>query len=178
MTTEAETEARDATTVPDEEISATTTRAEAAGGAPDGDATTGAETVAGAATHGPPPAPGVHTPSADSRNLAVVAHLSALIGLAGVPSFIGPLVVWMLHRDRDPWVAEQARDALNFNLSLLVYAGAALALTILTIGLGLLVVVPAAIVAAAGWLVVTVLAAIRAADGERYRYPLTLQLIA
>ncbi|HSJ44996.1 MAG TPA: DUF4870 domain-containing protein [Euzebyales bacterium] len=165
MMTETETDAPDTTTAQDDTTSTTTADRAA------GDAT-------GAAPQLPPPTTGGPTPSADSRNLAVVAHLSALIGLAGVPSFIGPLVVWLLHRDRDPWVAEQARDALNFNLSLLVYAGAALALTILTVGLGLLVVVPTAIVAAAGWLVATVLAAVRAADGERYRYPLTLQLIS
>lgn len=165
MMTKTETDAPDTTTAQDDTTSTTTADRAA------GDAT-------GAAPQLPPPTTGGPTPSADSRNLAVVAHLSALIGLAGVPSFIGPLVVWLLHRDRDPWVAEQARDALNFNLSLLVYAGAALALTILTVGLGLLVVVPTAIVAAAGWLVATVLAAVRAADGERYRYPLTLQLIS
>ena len=165
MMTETETDAPDTTTAQDDTTSTTTADRAA------GDAT-------GAAPQLPPPTTGGPTPSADSRNLAVVAHLSALIGLAGVPSFIGPLVVWLLHRDRDPWVAEQAREALNFNLSLLVYAGAALALTILTVGLGLLVVVPTAIVAAAGWLVATVLAAVRAADGERYRYPLTLQLIS
>jgi hypothetical protein len=178
MMTETETEAQDTTSALDDPIDATTTGGEAGGSATNSDATTGAEAADDASTQGPPPAAGVRAPSADSRNLGVVAHLSALIGLAGVPSFIGPLAVWLLHRDRDPWVAEQARDALNFNLSLLIYGGAALALTILTIGLGLLVVVPAAIVAAAGWLVVTVLAAIRAADGGRYRYPLTLRLIA
>ncbi len=122
--------------------------------------------------------PTTATPSTDSRNLGVVAHLSALVALAGVPSFIGPLVVWVLQRDRDPFVAEQAREALNFNLSLLVYAGAAVAVSILTIGLGLLVVIPAAIVAALAWLVLTVLAAVRAAEGKTYRYPLTLRLVA
>lgn len=114
---------------------------------------------------------------ADRRNLGAVAHLSAFVAVAGVPSFIGPLVVWLVHRDRDRWVAEQARDALNFNLSLLIYAGAALLLSVVTIGLGLLVTVPAAVAAAIAWLVLTVLAALRAAEGERYRYPLTLELI-
>lgn len=113
----------------------------------------------------------------DRRNLGAVAHLSAFVAVAGVPSFVGPLVVWLVHRDRDRWVAEQARDALNFNLSLLIYAGAALLLSVVTIGLGLLVTVPAAVVAAIAWLVLTVLAALRAAEGERYRYPLTLELI-
>ena len=66
----------------------------------------------------PPPPAG---PSADSRNLAALTHLSALVGLAGVPSFIGPLAVWLWQRDRDPYVVEQAREALNFNLSILIY---------------------------------------------------------
>lgn len=114
---------------------------------------------------------------ADRRDLGAIAHLSAFVAVAGVPSFVGPLVVWLVHRDRDRWVAEQARDALNFNLSLLIYAGAALLLSLVTIGLGLLVTVPAAIAAAIAWLVLTVLAALRAAEGERYRYPLTLELI-
>lgn len=123
------------------------------------------------------PRPATSPAAADSRNLGVIAHLSAFAALAGVPSFIGPLVVWLLHRDRDAFVADHAREALNFNLSLLLYAGAAVALSIVTIGLGLLVVIPTAIVAAVAWLVLTVLAAVRAADGDTYRYPLTLRLV-
>ena len=116
-------------------------------------------------------------PSSDSRNIAMVAHLSSLVAFAGVPSFIGPLVVWLLHRDRDSYAAEAAREALNFNLSLLLYAALAVLGVIATIGLGLIVAVPAAIVAAVAWLVLTVVAAARAADGETYRYPLTLRLV-
>lgn len=143
---------------------------------------TGAPSVAADTVSGgpgePTATPGGTNPSADSRNLGVAAHLSAFVGLAGIPSFVGPLVVWLLHRDRDPFVAEQARQALNFNLSLLIYAGAAVALSVVTIGLGLIVTVPAAIVGAIAWLVLTVMAAMRAADGERYRYPLTLDLVS
>lgn len=123
------------------------------------------------------PSAGGTDPSTDSRNLAVAAHLSAFVGLAGIPSFIGPLVVWLLHRDRDPFVAEQSRQALNFNLSLLIYAGAAVALTVVTIGLGLIIAVPAVIAGAIAWLVLTVVAAMRASDGEQYRYPLTIDLV-
>lgn len=122
----------------------------------------------------PPPAA---APSTDSRNLGALAHLSALITLVGVPGFVGPLAVWLWQRERDPFAAEQARQALNFNLSLLIYVAAGVALSIVTIGLGLLIVVPATIVLAVGWLVLTVLAAIRAADGHPYRYPLTLELV-
>lgn len=116
-------------------------------------------------------------PSADSRNLGALAHLSAFVGFAGVPTFLGPLAAWLLLKDRDPFAAAQAREALNFNLSLLLYAGIGIALSIVTIGLGLVIVVPIAIVAALAWLVLTVLAAIRSADGQPYRYPMTLRLV-
>lgn len=117
-------------------------------------------------------------PSADSRNFGALAHLSAFVGFAGVPTFLGPLAAWLLLKDRDPFAAAQAREALNFNLSLLLYAGIGIALSIVTIGLGLVIVVPIAIVAALAWLVLTVLAAIRSADGQPYRYPMTLRLVS
>lgn len=131
-------------------------------------------------TTGPPPPaslPAGDLPSSDSRNIAAIAHLSAFSIFAGIPSFIGPLVIWLLQRDRDTFVAEEAREALNFNLSILLYTLAAIAAMILTLGLGLIVIIPVALVAAPAWLVLTVLAAIRAADGQPYRYPLTLRLI-
>lgn len=120
----------------------------------------------------------VEGPTTDSRNLGALSHLSALVAFVGVPSFVGPLVVWLLERGRDPFVAEQAREALNFNLSLLLYLAGGVVLSVLTIGLGLLLVVPLAVVAAVAWLALTVIAALRAADGQIYRYPLTLRLIA
>lgn len=116
--------------------------------------------------------------AADSRNLGALAHLSAFITFVGVPGFIGPLIVWLLQRDHDGFVAEHAREALNFNLSLLLYVAAGIAVSILTIGLGLVLVVPAAIIGAVAWLALTVVAALRAADGRTYRYPLTLRFVA
>jgi uncharacterized Tic20 family protein len=116
-------------------------------------------------------------PSSDSRNLAAIAHLSAFTAFFGIPSFIGPLVVWVLVKDRDAFVAEEAREALNFNLSVLLYVVVAIVAMIATLGLGLIVIIPAALVAAPAWLVLTVLAAVRAADGRPYRYPLTMRLV-
>jgi uncharacterized Tic20 family protein len=140
----------------------TTTDTDAAGDPPGGDATGGGNPA---------------TVPTDSRNLGAVAHLSSFVTFVGVPGFLGPLVVWLLHRDRDEFVAEQARDALNFNLSLLIYAAAAVALSVVTLGLGLLLTVPAAIVGIGAWLVLSVVAALRAAEGGRYRYPLTIELV-
>jgi hypothetical protein len=116
-------------------------------------------------------------PDGDSRTIGAIGHLSSFIAFAGVPSFIGPLVVWLLVKDRDEFAAGEAREALNFNLSLLLYAAVAIVATVLTLGLGLLVIIPTALVAAVAWLVVTVLAAVRAGDGTPFRYPATIRLI-
>lgn len=124
-------------------------------------------------------------PTTDDRNLGVVAHLSALVAFAGVPSFIGPLVVWLLHRDRDDFAAEHAREALNFNLLLLaVLAGGSIVgavLGALTLGLALFVLVPIGAVLAAVvglvWLIVTIQATLAASRGERYRYPFNVRFV-
>lgn len=118
---------------------------------------------------------------AESRNWAMAAHASALAGvlLGGLPAFLGPLVVWLLRRDQhDPFATEHSRQALNFNLSVIIYAVAAVLLSIVTLGLGLLVVVPLGLLAFVGYLVVTIRATLAASRGEGYRYPFTISLVS
>ena len=119
-------------------------------------------------------------PVADTqaRNWAMAAHLSSLVMLVGVPFFLGPLVAYLLGRDRDVFVAYHAKEALNFSISLVVYAVVAMAVTIATLGIGLIVVVPALLVAAPAWLILTIIAAMKAADGQWYRYPLTMRFVS
>lgn len=106
------------------------------------------------------------------------AHLSALIALVtGLPSLLGPLVVWLVKREGDAFVEAHAREALNFNLSLLVYVIAAIGLIIASLGLAVLVLLPVALAAFVGWLVLIVIAAGRAGNGQSYRYPLTIRFI-
>lgn len=125
----------------------------------------------------PPFPPPVAAPDRDSRNLAVIAHLSSLIAFTSIPSFVGPLAVWLLQRDRDPFVEEHAREALNFNLSVLLYAIALIAFAVVTFGIGLLVLVPVALVGAPAWLIATGIAAAKAGNGERFRYPLSIRFL-
>ncbi|HSJ46688.1 MAG TPA: DUF4870 domain-containing protein [Euzebyales bacterium] len=133
-----------------------------------------------------PPGPLVSAPqptvrSDDARMWAVGAHLSALAGvlLGGLPAFLGPLVVWLLRRDAgDPFATEHAREALNFNLSVIIYVIAAVVVTIFTLGLALLIVAPVALIAAIGYLVVTIRATIAASHGEEYTYPLAIRLVS
>lgn len=131
---------------------------------------------------GPGPEPGprygpVGLPQ-DTRNWALLAHLSALATFIGIPNFVGPLIVWAVKKDSHPFVAEHSREALNFNLSVLLYVVAAIVVSIVTFGLGLILTVPLAIAAAIGWLIVVVIAGIKASNGEPYRYPLTIRFVS
>jgi uncharacterized protein len=109
--------------------------------------------------------------SADSRNLAMLSHLSAFVMFLGIPSLLGPLVAWLVKKD-DPFVADQAKEALNFNISFLIYAVVAGISVFLLIGIVLL---PAVFVA---WFVLVIVASTKAANGETYRYPFTIRLVS
>ncbi|MDP9366022.1 MAG: zinc ribbon domain-containing protein [Chloroflexota bacterium] len=115
----------------------------------------------------------------ESRNWAVGAHVSALVGgfLGGVPAFVGPLVVLLLRRRDDAFAAAHARAAFNFHFSVLIYAGALVVLTILTFGLGVLLTIPAGGLLALLWLVFTIVGALRASDDRLYRYPLAIPFL-
>ncbi len=111
-------------------------------------------------------------PSADSRNKAVFAHLSAFVTLVGIPSPIGPLVAWLVWKDQDEFAADQAKEALNFNLSVLLYGLVAAVSLIILVGFVLL---PTVLIA---WFVLTIVASIAASRGETYRYPMTIRLVS
>lgn len=119
--------------------------------------------------------------SGDQQTWRVLAHASAFVQLIGVPSVVGPLVVWLIRRE-DPEVEPHAREALNFQLSLLIYfvAGAIIAfvaaLTIVGLILTVFIVV-ALIVLFLLELVFALLGTLAASRGELYRYPLNLDLI-
>jgi uncharacterized protein len=106
------------------------------------------------------------------RNTAVAAHLSTFAGLL-VPfgSVIGPLAVWLTRRDRDPFIDQAGREALNFGISIAIYGAVALILALMLVGIPLLM---AGVVA---WVVLASLAAVKASEGQAYRYPLTMRLV-
>jgi uncharacterized Tic20 family protein len=134
---------------------------------------TSAASGAGSATAG------AMATTSDSRNWATAAHLSALIGLLVGFNFVGPLVVYLIKRDDDPYVRQQAAEALNFNLSFFLYGIVAgiitFVLTLLVVGLLL---IPVLIAGAVAWLVLVIIAAMKSNRGEAYRYPLTIRLVS
>lgn len=107
------------------------------------------------------------------------AHLSAFLGLmGGILIFLGPLVVWLLKRDGDPFVREHAVEALNFNLTMFGAGILAVLVAMATLGIGLLVVLPLGLVLFVVWVVFTLVAAVRASNGDRYRYPVSIRLVS
>lgn len=122
------------------------------------------------------------TPTLQDRQWAAGAHLAALIlalltsWAAGIAGAVGALAVWLIKRDDSPFAAEHAKEALNFNLSMFIYAVALVLLTVVTFGLGIILTLPLGLVIAVIWLVCTLMAAFRAYDGQSYRYPLTIRL--
>jgi uncharacterized Tic20 family protein len=106
------------------------------------------------------------------RNAAVAAHLSTFAGLV-VPfgSVIGPLAVWLTRRDRDPFIDEAGREALNFGISIAVYGAVVLVAALMLVGIPLLI---AGVIA---WVVLASLAAVKASQGQAYRYPLTMRFV-
>ncbi len=111
-------------------------------------------------------------PGAQERNLAMLAHLSAFAGvLVPFGNLLAPLVFWRVQRHKSAFVAEQALEALNFNISVTLAALGCAAL--LLVGWGVLL--GAALVV--GWIVASVLGALRAAEGHPFRHRFTLRLV-
>ena len=122
--------------------------------------------------------------SSEERQWAMFAHLSALVGgiltsgwAGSLGCFIGPLIIWMVKKDTMPFVDDQGKEALNFNITVGLIFLALLLLSIVTLGIGLIIAVPGWIIVGIAWLVFTIIAGIKANEGVAYRYPLTLRLI-
>lgn len=138
-----------------------------------------------------------------ARNWAVLGHLSALLFLFGIPfgNILGPLVVWLVKRNDHPFIDEQCKEALNFQITMTLYIIAA-SILLFILGMSLIPIfwpfnhhnywdawspltMPFAFLSGILLMIVIVLldiallliAALKASNGEHYRYPLTLRLI-
>lgn len=120
------------------------------------------------------------SPSREERTWALLAHLGGPAGLllsAGLFGFAVPLVIWLARREDSSFVGDQAREALNFQLTLLLVHLTGWLFALLTLGLGLLVVVPFFLVLWVVELILGVVAGLRANEGASYRYPLTIRFL-
>ena len=119
----------------------------------------------------------------EERQWAMFAHLSALLGglvtsaIGGWGWFLGPLIIWLLKKDTMPFVEDQAKEALNYNITVAIVFFALWVLVFITLGIGFLIAIPAWVVIGVAWLVFTIIAAVKSNEGVAYRYPFTLRLV-
>ena len=110
------------------------------------------------------------TPTSDDRVLAMLSHLLAIIGGLGL---IAPLIIWLIKKD-DPnasFVTENAKESLNFQITVIILAIVFCVLLLVFIGFPLM-----ALLGVAN-LVLVIIATVRANEGKIYRYPINFRLI-
>ena len=108
------------------------------------------------------------------RSWCVACHLSALAGFV-LPAFghiLGPLIVWLVKRADSPEIDQHGKEALNFQISMLIYSIISGILCLIVIGFALLAILHVLNV------VFVIIAAVRASEGQPYRSPLTIRLIS
>jgi uncharacterized Tic20 family protein len=113
-------------------------------------------------------------PQTWERNWGVFCHLGGFAAyvLPGIANILVPLVLWLMRRNESAYVDHHGREAVNFQISVTIYAIVSAVLAWLLIGFLLLAAL------AVFQFVLMVVASVRASQGELYRYPLTLRLIS
>ena len=122
----------------------------------------------------PTPTPPAAGPTPDEKTWGTMAHASALIAMfVGGLSPLGPLVVWLMKKNESAWVEAHAREALNFQITMLIVGAVVTVIGFATCGIGLFILPVVGVVD----IVLTILAAVKANAGESYRYPFALRLV-
>lgn len=118
------------------------------------------------------------TAGPDDRAPAILAHLSSLIGMvatAGWLSFVGPLLVWFLYKDRSPFVRQAAAGSFNFNIGMWIMSivGWICILTLILIPVGIVLLIMSSL----GQIICHILGTMRASRGRTFRYPFRIRLL-
>lgn len=112
-------------------------------------------------------------PSDEEKTMAMLCHLAALAGyfVPIVGNIVGPLVVWQIKKEGSDFIDQHGREAVNFQLNICVYLTIAAPFCIILIG------IPFVIAISLASLVLSIVAAVKAKDGESYRYPFIIRLV-
>jgi len=115
----------------------------------------------------------VPTPSQEARKWAMFCHFAGffwfLVPMVG--NVVGPLIVWQIKKDLDPFIDEQGKEAVNFQITV------TLAFLVCGVLAWVLIGFPLMLLVGLGALVLTIIAGIKANEGQAYRYPFCLRLL-
>jgi uncharacterized Tic20 family protein len=112
-------------------------------------------------------------PSQEERNWALATHVSALAAFVIPPigGILGPLIVWLIKKDQMPFVSDQGKESLNFQITMFIFGVIAFILVFALIGIPLLI----------GLyifdIICVILGTVKASEGVAYRYPINFRLI-
>ncbi len=123
----------------------------------------------------PPPVPDAEdrpTPSDEDKMMAMLAHLLPIVA-----GFVGPLIIWLVKKDSSKFVEDQAKEALNFQLVMLIGWVLCIVLTVVTCGFGAILTVPLMVVLMVVVIIFAIMAGLKAKEGEWYRYPFNIRMI-
>jgi hypothetical protein len=128
-----------------------------------------------------PPIPPPYNPSgpvqmspSEERNWAVAIHLSSFSGYLGIPfgHILGPLILWLIKKDGSHFLDEVGKETVNYNISIILWFIVCIPFMFILIGFfmfGALALMD---------IIVTIVAAVAASNGQQYRYPLTIRFIS
>jgi uncharacterized Tic20 family protein len=108
----------------------------------------------------------------DARTWAMLCHIGTFVGyIIPFGHIIAPLIIWLIKKDESPFVDDQGKESLNFQISISIYAVIAALLTLVVIGFVLVIAL------LTFDMVMVIIAAVKSNNGERYRYPLCMRFI-
>jgi uncharacterized Tic20 family protein len=107
------------------------------------------------------------------KTWGMLCHLSALgVFVFPLGNIIGPLIVWLVKKDESSFVDGQGKESLNFQISFTIYC--IIAAILIPVVIGIILLIALGIV----FLILVIMAAVKANEGEEFRYPLTIRLIS
>lgn len=116
--------------------------------------------------------PATSVPPEQERSLAMLAHLIALVGMVfPFGNIIGPLIVWLVAKEGKPFVDEQGKEALNFNITIAIGGLICLVLMLVLVGAFLMFLLWVV------WVVFIIIASIKAYEGTHYKYPFAFRFV-
>lgn len=108
----------------------------------------------------------------------MMVHFSALTGyVTFVGFFLGPVIVWILKKEDFPGLDAHFKEAINFQISMLIYLVAAVFIVVVTLGVGVVIALPAFAIIGILDVLFPLIAGVQAYEGNNFRYPISIRFV-